>query len=552
MTSASEPVSQKNLTWRTPELAAICVITAVYMAWILSLPAFPTQDGPIHLYYTHVLKTLFSNQPNVYAEFYRVKHLVPPYALYYYALLGLSHFVPLLLADKIVVCAYVVSFVFGFRYLARVLGPNADAMTLFATVVLLNWPLGMGFVNFCLSVSFAFWAIGLWLRFAGQAGVGSRILFVVLAIVAMFTHPVPLLAILGFAGLELALRVVRQRRAWRSLPFLARDVVTLFVAACTLAYVKLFTVSRPLQQTAVDHSSEGTAAVIAHNIVNYTAEKGVAFLLGPGLGPRAYRVILLIGLLVPLVIAVRQIIRNWRGRSWTRADGALVLAVAGILIMPFIPHDLNGSHFFAERLLLFVWILPMFAASGGSEWSLRARLSVIGLVVISQAIILAVANAKLRPAAAAIAAADTAPGQIVARPGEVGLVVEDARPAQGSSALSFNPFLWGAVNVLRHDDAVMANTPWLDLAIIPLGAGPKLPIDGLKPEELEFPSILRKDLMNEPALRERLLSTVDFVLIQQAGRPPTEDSDPLFAGVAEHWSCRTAQLSWLKVCRATR
>lgn len=552
MTSASEPVSKNNQMSRTPELAVLCVITLAYVVWLLSLPAFPTQDGPIHLYYTHVLKALFSNHVSAYAEFYRVKHLLPPYALYYYALLGLSHFVPLLVADKIIVCAYVVSFVFGFRYLARAFGANSDSMTLFATLVLLNWPLGMGFVNFCLSLSLAFWAIGLWLRFAGRAGVSRRILFVVLAVAAMFTHPVPLLMMLGVAGLELLVRAIRQRRAWRSLPYLAADAITLFAAACTLGYVKLFTASRPLQQTAVEHGSEGAASLIAHNVINYAAEKGVAFLLGPGLGLRTYRVILLIALIVPLAIAVRQIIRSGQRPSWTRADGALVLAVVAIALMPFVPHDLNGSHFFAERLLLIIWILPMFAASGGREWSRRARLSAVGFVVIAQIIILLSANAKLRPVAATIAAADTAPGQIAARPGEVGLVVEDARPAEGSSDLSFNPFLWGAVNVLRHDDAVMANTPWLDLAIIPLGARPKLPIDDLKPEELEFPAILRNDLMQDPARRERLLSSVDFVLIQQAGRPPLEGADPLIANGQRRWDCGNTALSWVGVCRATR
>jgi len=552
MTSPSEPISQKNQLWRTPEMAVIFLITAAYVIWLLSLPAFPTQDGPIHLYYTHVLKALFSGHASVYAGFYRVKHLLPPYALYYYALLGLAHFVPLLDADKIIVCVYFVSFVFGFRYLARALGPNADVMTLLATLVLLNWPLGMGFVNFCLSLSFAFWGIGLWLRFAGEKGVGRRVLFVALAVVVMFTHPVPLLAMLGVAALELGWRVVQRRRAWRSLPCLAADFFTLFAAGCTLAYVKLFTASRPLQQTAVEYQSESPLALIAHNAINYAVEKGVAFLIGPGLGLRAYRVILLLAVLIPLSVAVYQTISRSRRGSWTQADRVLVLAVASIVVLPFVPHDLNGSHFFAERLLLVVWILPMFAASGGSGWTRRARFAAIGFVVIGQMIILSLANAKLRPVASVIAAVDNAPGQIAAKPGEVGLLLEDDRPTAVESGLSFSPYLWGAVNVLRHDDAVMANTPWLDLAIIPLGAGPKLPIEQLKPAELEFPSILRGDLMAEPAVRAHLLSSVDFVLIQQAYRPEGQDVDPLLAESHATWSCRTPEPKWVRVCRPDR
>lgn len=550
MTSPAETASRKFHLWRTPELALVCLVTAVYVVWVLSLPAFPTQDGPIHLYYTHVLKALFSSRPTVYSDYYRIKHLLPPYALYYYALLGLSHFVSLLAADKIIVCAYVISFVFGFRYLARAFGANADLMTLFASLLLLNWPLGMGFVNFCLSLSFAFWAFGLWLRFAGERGTTRRVVFVLLAVAVMFTHPVPLLMLLGVAGLELVTRVVRRRGAVRSRPHVWADGFTLLAAACTLGYVKLFTTSRPLQQTIVEHQPEGRAALIVHNAANYAAEKGVAFLLGPGFALRAYRVVLLLAILVPLLIAVRQVIRAFRAGSWTRAHAALLLAVAAIVLLPFIPHDLNGSHFFAERLLLVVWMLPMFAAAGGSAWTRPARIAAIAFVLIAQAIIVPLSDAKLRPAAAAMAAVDNAPGQIVSRPGEIGLLLEDQRPMASPGGLSFDPYLWGGVNIFRHDNAVMANTPWLDLAIIPLGAGQRLPIGGLKPEELEFPSILRNDLMDEPAVRERLLSSVDFVLIQQAFRPPLDSTDPLLASPTASWSCRTPEVAWVRVCRA--
>jgi hypothetical protein len=263
-------------------------------------------------------------------------------------------------------------------------------------------------------------------------------------------------------------------------------------------------------------------------------------------------VVLVLALFVPLAIAIRQMLSHRRNGLSTRADGVLVLAITGIVLLPFIPHDLNGSHFFAERLLFVVWTLPMFAASGGSRWSWLARLAAIGFVVLAQIIILPQANAKLRPVAASIAASDKAPGQIVAKPGEIGLVVEDERPAGAPPGLSFNPFLWAAVNVLRHDDAVMANTPWLDLAIIPLGARDRLPIDGLKPDELEFPSILRIDLMKEPVERERLLSSVDFVLIEQAYRPPAVGPDPLLAGRERRWNCSTPELNWVRVCRPNR
>ena len=130
----------KDLNVRFP---AILLVAAAYVVWFLCIPAWPSQDGPMHLYYTHILGQLLSHQPTVYARFYVVKHLLPPYALYYYSLLALSKGVPLLLADRLILCAYALSFIFGFRFLARALGPCADEMTLLASLLLLNWPLGI-------------------------------------------------------------------------------------------------------------------------------------------------------------------------------------------------------------------------------------------------------------------------------------------------------------------------------------------------------------------------------------------------------------------------
>jgi hypothetical protein len=79
-----------------------------------------------------------------------------------------------------------------------------------------------------------------------------------------------------------------------------------------------------------------------------------------------------------------------------------------------------------------------------------------------------------------------------------------------------------------------------------------LPIESLKPDELEFPSILRNDLMNEPSVKEHLLASVDFVLVQQAYRPPPAGVDPLLGAAGTHWYCRTPELNWVRLCRPDR
>ena len=509
----------------------------------------------MHLYYTNILRQLLSHQPSVYAHYYVIKHILPPYALYYYALLALSKFVPLLLADRLILCGYVVSFVLGFRFLARALGPAADEMTLLTTLLLLNWPLAMGFVNFCLSLSFVFWAIGLWLRFQG-ADPRRRIGFVVLAVVAMFTHPVPLLALLGITGLDIALRVIARFRSSRSLPEgFYRDLFTFVPAALTLVYVKLFTNSHPLSQTAVAMPPGSWAEQVYLSAKGYAAEKGLAFLLGPGFGPRMYRVILAVAILLPLALAIAQWMRGRRDGRSPAAKTALVLSLFAIAILPFVPHDLNASHFFADRLLLLVWLLPLFAASAYVFRRPAAPLLIVGFVLCAQVIILHTAWIKVFPAAKMIAAVDEFRGQIVAKPGQVVLVLNDPRPAAMPPGLSFDPLTGIAFDVLRHDNAVLANTPWLDLAIIPLGPAPALPSRDLSPETLEFPSFLRQRLAVDSVLRTTLLAQVDFVAIDQSNRTPSSELDPLLLmdpAAAATWHCELSPMSWLRICQRTQ
>ena len=88
-------------------------------------------------------------------------------------------------------------------------------------------------------------------------------------------------------------------------------------------------------------------------------------------------------------------------------------------------------------------------------------------------IVLHAANACLRPVAMSIAAAEKARADRVAR--AIRDWLEDPRPSDAPPGLSFNPYLWASVSIFRHDNSVLANTPWLDLAIIPLGATPRLP-----------------------------------------------------------------------------
>ena len=420
----SNPAPTRRLT---PELLAIILIVVAYVAWLLSMPAWPSQDGPVHLYYTRVLGALMSHSNSAYVRYFAIKHVLPPYALYYYGLLALSTIFRPLLADRLIVCVYVISFVFGFRYLARALGPSADTATLLATALILNWPLGMGFVNFCLSLSFAFWAIGLWMRFAdrvhGAEGIDlrRRVEFVLLAIVIMLTHPVPLSLVVIVC---LVLLTIDRFRKERPAAF-GRDVVTLAVASLTLVYVKLFATSHPLEQ--IEPTQGSFLVELANRVLRYAREDGVVLVFGHSLTVYIYRIGIGVLLILPIALGVRQRLRNRAARLWTKADTMLVLGLLLLVLLPLIPPQINGLFYFADRMPLLVWITLLSAASGAVALAAQrqsVRALVIAFAILTNAALLFASETILRPIARSIAAVESTP---VTLSGQLGFIMEEDR-----------------------------------------------------------------------------------------------------------------------------
>ena len=517
----------------SPEFLATCILCAAWVLWLLSLPLFPTQDGPMHLYYVHILEALLSGQPGPYAHVYIIKHILPPYSFYYYLLMLLSRVVPLLVADKLVIALYFVLFVFGFRYLARAIGPGADRATLLATLLLLNWPLAMGFVNFSLSVALGLWALGLWTRAAGHHDPGRRIAFVLLAIVIMMTHPVPLLGVLLAAGISLLPRLFRWARTRALPPFLLKDILTLALAAATLGYVALFTTAHPLNQL-TQHAPFFTQLKL--NLVNYyTRIAGLRVLAARELPGKL--LLLAVLLLVPfsLVMAGLQWRRNRAAALTTRGDFLLYAALVFAILLPFLPHDLNASHFFAERLMIVLWILSLLAFAGvrpparpDARSERRTAIPLLLFALVVNALMLYTANRAFRPVARDIASIESSP---VTHPGQTGIALYALRDETKTSGnLTTDPYEWSSVDFFRHNNAVLYNTPWLDLGIIPIGRAPEAAPVPLSPKVLEETDTLRVDMATNPIERAALLHNAQFIIFtsSQSPRVPAAAYEPIW------------------------
>lgn len=516
------------------------VLCAVYVGWVLSLPAFTTQDGPMHLYFAHVMLALFSKAPGVYGRFYTIKHLLPPYSAYYYLLIGLSRLVPLLMADKLVICGYMVSFVYGFRYLARAVGPAAEQASLLATMLVLNWPLGMGFVNYCLGVSLALWTLGVWMRAVGQPDISRRILFVVMCLGLVLVHPVPLLAVLGYCGVDLLARFLGKGRFGR---VTKADAVSFLFALPTLGYIKLFTIAHPARQTATIQTP--FLRQVLENCHMYLRGRGLVFfdqLFHHAALPKQ-----LYGLLLTVILPGSVLLGIWQAardrKAHKRNAGWLWLTLTLVLLfaLPFIPDDMNASHHFAERLLVLLGVGSLLTMSTFVRIGTAGRVAVALMAVTGATVTLWTADPAMRSVANEMAGVERSP---IAHEGELGIALGDPHMVEEKRlGLAFDPYRWAAVNYIRHNDAVLYGTPWLDLTVIPLGARQGLATGTLSPNAIEDWVLLRNALIDNPDERRRAVANARFAAVNHIGQPAMSGPDPLLPG----WTCREQQ-DWLAVC----
>jgi hypothetical protein len=200
---------------------------------------------------------------------------------------------------------------------------------------------------------------------------------------------------------------------------------------------------------------------------------------------------------------------------------------------------------------LLVWLTLLLGASRSTILAQRkAAVAVIVFAVAASAALLDAANTVLRPISRNIAAVEAEPVTLAK---QVGFIMEDPRQPNGSpNAPSWNPYYWAAIHVVRHNDAILANAPWMDETILPVGPGPALPEETIPVLKTPVPSHLYGELINAPQ-RLRAMNTVNFVVVQQhPGSTPSVATDPMPAlerDLQGSWSCQEGPANWYRLCR---
>ena len=468
----------------------------LFCAWALSLPLFPTQDGPMHKYYVHAIASLLSGSQDYRA--YTIRHPFPPYATHYALLLGLTRWLSFDMAEKLLVCLLFVATAYGVRYCAESMGPSGRVVSLCAVPLVLHWSLVMGFLNYSLAVALFFFAAGVWARS------GPWLIFCLLCLLLAITHPIPLLMLIAFVFLDQLLRLVQGRGLRRREVF-----ASLFATACF--FFPLASVDRSRSVASLHafglHKDALISSLVLFGVSPFDTRS-------TNLWINVYRLGLVVLLGSALALAGSGVLDRWRSRCLRPGDSLALLAVAVLLAIPVLPAAMNGSDFFSQRLMIFPWLAALAAAGGYAAPARWARVVPVFAMVFAVTTLLP-AEIFFRPVARDLAALEREPlpqhSQALALldPGML-------KTVRVTHQLGFNPYLWSGALPLLSANAVMLNSPFMDQKITPLmpAAGGNLLIDRIPSaddaERLINGNVNLPDL--PAALRSPLLASTSVIV----------------------------------------
>ncbi len=540
-------IYQPELSRSVPEeprsyLGAFIALLALYCVWVLSLPAFPTQDGPMHLYYVHALHQL-ANGNELFSNSYALRSPFPPYMVQYVILYALTSVMDSLWAEKIVVCLILIVTATGFRALASSLGKAGALVSLWIFPVILSWALFMGFHNFCLSLGFSLWAMAFWVL--GAAGRKRYfLLFCCAVLLVEFTHPVPLLILICCLFVDLCVRIFNLQSAaglsWKETAGKFRAELAVFGAAVSsLCYLRLF----------VNSNHVVTAFPMHVPITTWLRQLALLqyMCLGSGgISTKLYRLILGTAFLFFLSLSWRRFKSSWMHKQLEASSTMLICAAGVSLLLPLLPSRVNGLDYFRERLVIYVFLFAFASAGACRGLSLRARTILYMGALIAAGFNLAIAEKLTRPVASDVVQVESLVEGVHSKAG----LLLDASRTIGSRRLTENPYnLWSGARFFRRSNVLLLNDPW---------AGPPniLPIDRSRGQrlnsqlssfELLDPLKVRQELLQSGEARDRILSRTDLIFF--VGLPQNEQLvDPLLAVSGRNWTCH--QGNWFFYCEA--
>ncbi len=342
-----------------PELLLFGALIAVHLLPVWLFEFIPTQDGPAHLSLTNLLRLYDRPEGAFLREYFLPNREAIPNWFIFLVLGKLLAFLPVPVAEKVLVSAYVVLLPLSVRYALGALG-RSSFLSLLAFPFVYSFLFWMGFYNFCFSLAAFFFALGFWLRGPDRPGPVRIAGLAVLVLWVYFCHPVTLVLTVAALGMLAAWRVLLE---WKSEPLgpSLRRWMAGPVLAClpALLLMATFVGTRTGRVGDSEFAIEGKIDSLNHLVSLVSLDCGAE--IGSTLLSWLF-----------VFLAAWLVWRLSRERRAAPADGLLLVAVLYVLIYFVAPDRMSGGSFIRPRLNLF----PFFALLlwfGSFEYPVRVR-----------------------------------------------------------------------------------------------------------------------------------------------------------------------------------
>lgn len=168
----------------------LIVLTILYILPIWIVSYVPTQDGPSHLANTFILKEYYNTEYPIFQQYYDLNLKPIPNLLSSVVLSFLMCFFPPLIAEKLLLTLYIISFSLSLSYLLRTIGQRKIFFSIEAIgfLFIYNELFYRGFYNFVCGIPLYFIAIGYWWKNKDALQIKKCIVLNLILIFAYFCH----------------------------------------------------------------------------------------------------------------------------------------------------------------------------------------------------------------------------------------------------------------------------------------------------------------------------------------------------------------------------
>jgi hypothetical protein len=334
--------------------------------WVF--PFFFSADGAVHVETADIVRHYGNPGRALFRTYYVLTREPAPNRLGHWLLCALLSVARPALAEKLLLAGYVILLPLSVRYALRSVDSRAGALAVLAFPFVFNWPLHMGFYNFCLSLPLFFLTVGYCVRCRFRFSRGGLAVLAGSGILLYFAHIVGLVmavavvAIVGSWSLALDAAFAGQSRDWSErardvLRPLATTAIGLLPALALTAWFLLRPRERPATVLPI-----ATLWRRLRDMDSLVSFEHAETLLG--------------GLVFWGFVAVSAAImigRNARLRP-RAGDGFLIAAAACAVIYFVAPPALSGGAYLNERLQLFPFfaLVLWFGTHRFQPWAIRA------------------------------------------------------------------------------------------------------------------------------------------------------------------------------------